>query len=154
MPFYSDKTTVSTFEHRGAKVELLTAQCGATHCELDHETDKTVCDNCGAAINSTKVILIQINGADIGVKFQHCEIKDAMEFAKAYIDDISSGPKNTGMESQNRGRPDRRRKKKDPYSALISGSGSTTSLVEIIKKLGWEGEGRRILNKHGGKSQK
>ncbi|MFC1703031.1 hypothetical protein ACFLZO_01045, partial [Patescibacteria group bacterium] len=101
------------------------------------------------AINVTEVILIQINGADIGVEFQHCEINDAMEFAKAYLDDLSDSPKNKGSESKNRSSPNRRRKKKDPHSALLSGSGSSTSLAEIIKKLGWEGEGRRILNKYG-----
>lgn len=148
LSFYSDKTTVSTFKHRDMKVAILTAQRGATHCELDHEPDKTVCDNCGAAINSAEVILIEINGADIGVDFEHCDLKDAKEFAKVYIDDLSDRPKNTGTMSRNQNRPNKRRKKKDPNSALLPGSDSS-NLIDIIKKLGWESEGHRILNKYG-----
>lgn len=148
LPFYSDKTTVSTFEYRGSKAAILTAQRGATHCGLEHEADKTVCDNCDATIDPTEVILIEINGADIGVDFAVLELKDAEEFAKAYIDGIEDGPKNMDTMSQNQDRSNRRRKKKDPYSALLPGSGAS-NLIDIIKKLGWEGEGRRILNKYG-----
>lgn len=148
MPFYSDKATVSRFKHRNMKVAIITARRGATHCELEHESDRTVCDNCGAAIRSVEMILIEINGADIGVEFTVLERKDAIEFAKAYIDGLEDEPKNTNTMSQNQDRSDKRRKKKDPHSALLPGSDSS-DLIDIIKKLGWEGEGRRILNRYG-----
>jgi hypothetical protein len=148
MDIYGRFRSIDTFTYRGLKVEVLKAEKGRKHCKIQHEFNERKCQACGAKLTARSVYLVSVGGQRLDIDCD--DIADAVELAKAFIDDQMDGdddaPDLSDMESMFS--PPKKPKERDAKSPAGT-QGGRAKLVVLVRKMGW---GKRALALVRGKS--
>jgi hypothetical protein len=156
MAFYGKKRCVHSLVYRKIFVEVYKTVRGATHCELDHEIFEQKCRGCGIRIAPSEVYLLLVSGNDPGS--EHDSIDDAVEFAKAWIDEmLDGGPEDDDDEDLDLDPPKRRKENqrgKERAAGHPPGDRGKERVIAHVKKLKWGAMAIAMLRRMGKKPEK